>query len=103
MRPRFPAPTKSFQNPMNMSRHSAAARALRLFLWGALSLLLGLSSAWAQSGAGTVIGTVTDANSRLALSGVRVSVAGAPQTVFTDQQGNYSLANVPAGQATLNF
>ncbi len=69
------------------------------------SLLLALGSAvslLAQS-AGTVAGRVTDANTGLALEGVRVSLAGSPVTVFTTGDGRYRLPNVEAGAQTLRF
>ncbi len=46
---------------------------------------------------GTLTGRVTDAKSRLALSGARVTVSGTGLETFAAQSGDYALVNVPAG------
>ncbi len=68
-------------------------------------VLLTAPAARAQSAAasGTVVGHVTDPNSKLSVGGARVSVAGTPLSTYTDPQGNFSIANVPAGANTFNF
>jgi TonB-dependent receptor len=67
-------------------------------------LLVLMPSLFAQgSGAGTVTGRVTDAATKLALSGARVSVAGTSLRTYADQSGDYTLFNVPAGVQTLEF
>jgi TonB-dependent receptor len=68
----------------------------------------GTTGAWAQAtGAvvGTISGRVTDAKSKIAFDGVRVSVTvnGVTYETTTDQQGGYVLVNVPAGDATVAF
>jgi hypothetical protein len=91
---------------MNPPRqHGFLASAWRGLLLGAACLLLGLPPASAQSGGatGTVAGGVVDANSNLALSGVRVSVDGVALETSTDQQGNYRLDRVPEGPVSLTF
>lgn len=50
---------------------------------------------------GSVSGRVTDGRTKLALAGARVSVDGAPIETFTDAGGNYLLAKVPAGTASI--
>jgi TonB-dependent receptor len=50
---------------------------------------------------GSIIGTVTDRSTKLSLSGARVSVVNTTIEAFTNQQGFYQLANVPAGQVTI--
>ncbi len=49
------------------------------------------------SGTGTVTGTVTNVNTKAAISGAAVSGGG--QTTTTASDGTYTLANVPAGTA----
>ena len=56
---------------------------------------------------GSIIGTVTDAQSKRPVAGV-VVIATAPQlqgtrTVVTDMQGNYRLEQLPVGSYTLRF
>ena len=67
------------------------------------ALSLGLAAAHAQSGSGSIFGRISDTNSKLTLSGARVSVVGTSLEAFSDQQGNYALASVPAGPATVNI
>lgn len=54
---------------------------------------------------GTLVGRVTDASSKIAFEGVRVTVNvnGVNYQTTTDQAGNYVLVDVPAGPATVNF
>lgn len=76
---------------------------LRLpFAAGLLWLAL-LSSALhaADSGFGSIEGRVQNSVTARYLSGVRVTVQGTELETFTDQFGNYRLARVPAGSATL--
>ncbi len=52
---------------------------------------------------GTISGRVTDANTGLALEGVRVRVAGTSTVAFTGGDGRYTLPNVDTGAQTLRF
>ena len=70
---------------------------------GLASLFLGLTCAFGQSSTGTLVGRVTDDSSKLALAGARVSIVGTPLETFTDQGGDFLLANVPAGSTTVTF
>lgn len=49
----------------------------------------------------SVTGTVTDQVTAQPLAGVRVSVAGTGRAAFTNQDGRYTLASVPAGSQRL--
>ena len=83
---------------MKNTYQSSGIRALRWLLLSVISLSVGLAGAFAQSKTGVLTGTVIDASSKLALSGARVSIADTGLETYTDQQGNYTLANVPAGK-----
>jgi TonB-dependent receptor len=54
----------------------------------------------AQAGTetGTIIGRVSDATTKLALPGARVSIPGTSLETFTNQQGDYALSNVAPGR-----
>lgn len=52
---------------------------------------------------GIVSGRITDARTKLALGGARVSVVGTELTTFADSAGNYALSNAPAGTQTIEF
>ncbi|NEQ69270.1 MAG: TonB-dependent receptor [Symploca sp. SIO2D2] len=74
---------------------------LRCF-WRLLALQsLGVAAAFAQNA--NVVGRVTDAYVDLALGGALVQVQGSEIKAFTDDQGNYVLTQVPAGETTLTF
>ena len=75
--------------------------ALRRALWFALLVPLLPSALQAQSGA--VVGAVLDSETRLTLSGVRVSVQGTDLDGITNPNGRFSLQGVPTGQQTLVF
>jgi TonB-dependent receptor len=79
----------------------AAGRRLRPLALAAASLLAALAAA-AQT-TGTVVGRVTDAQTKLALGGARIAVAGTALDTFADPAGHYALAGVPAGAASLVF
>eukprot|EP01036_Dinobryon_divergens_P006813 gene6813-9059_t len=71
---------------------------LRPFLVLFFAALSMASASFAQgSAAGTVVGRVTDAKSRLGLGGARVAVVGTALETFATQSGDYVLVNVPAG------
>src|SRR3954468_16505079 len=56
---------------------------------------------------GTIVGRATDASSKVAFDGVRVTVTagGVDYQTTTDQQGSYTLVNVPptASQVTFTY
>jgi hypothetical protein len=58
-------------------------------------LILGLAAV-ASSGA-ALNGRVIDGGSAAPLAGAYVTVAGTSRATFTDDQGRYSLANLPPG------
>ncbi len=73
-------------------------------LWFVLALLtLSFSSLlFAQAtGTGVVSGRVSDSGSGRSLQGAVVRVAGTTIVDYTDQEGRYSLANVPTGTAAI--
>jgi TonB-dependent receptor len=72
-----------------------------LFLLGCA--LLAPAQLHAQVTTGTVNGRVTDAGTKLALGGVRVTVAGTALETYTSSNGDYVLRNVPAGEQTVGF
>lgn len=63
---------------------------------------LGATALHAQL-SGTIAGRVIDAQTKLALGGARVSVAGTSVATFADATGDYTLSNVPAGRQTVEF
>lgn len=70
----------------------------RHFTSGLLLVMSVVPTLLAQSAAtGSIAGRVTDAKSRLALSGARVTVTGTALETFVAQGGDYVLVNVPAG------
>ncbi len=72
---------------------------LRVLLAVALALALAPVAAVAQ--AGTVRGRVVEQGSNNPLQGVSVSVVGGGSTTLTNQEGRFTLGNVPAGARTL--
>ena len=66
-----------------------------------LALLTAAARPAAAQGTGTIQGTVTDAQNRSPLPGVRVSVDGTTLGAVTDADGRYELRNVPAGTRTV--
>ena len=88
---------------MNSTHVPFATRLSRVFFACLIGLVLGATSALAQSTAtGSLTGRVTDATTKLALPGARVAVAGTNLEAFTDRGGYYELDNVPAGDVALN-
>ena len=75
----------------------------RLRLAALAALALGAAAALPAQGTGTVAGRVTDAQTKLALGGARVAVAGTTLQTFADQSGEFVLFNVPAGQQTVEL
>ncbi|HEX6367893.1 MAG TPA: SusC/RagA family TonB-linked outer membrane protein [Longimicrobium sp.] len=66
-----------------------------------LALLSAAARPAAAQGTGTIQGTVTDAQNRSPLSGVRVSVDGTSLGALTGPEGRFELRNVPAGTRTV--
>ena len=79
------------------------SRRRRLNILGAVAVSLLLHvTAFAQT-TGTIAGRVTDAQTKLALGGAQVNVAGTALSTFADQSGDYMLFNVPTGAQTVEF
>lgn len=74
-------------------------RILVLIALGAIAPAL----ASAQVAGGAISGRVTDATTRLALGGVRVTLAGSGAATYTSSDGAYVLTNVPGGTQTVLF
>ena len=66
-------------------------------------LALGSAAALSAQTSGFLSGRVTDANTGLALEGVRVSVAGSTASTFTGSDGRYTLGNVEPGAQSVRF
>ena len=79
----------------------SCVRRLRTPVLAAISL--GACLALPAQGTGTISGRVTDATTRLALGGTRITIPDTGQSTFTDQSGAYTLLNVPAGLQTLRL
>jgi hypothetical protein len=63
--------------------------------------LVAITSAQAQSAAGTIEGTVLGVSNGAYLNNARVTIDGSRLETFTDTNGTFRLANVPAGAALL--
>jgi TonB-dependent starch-binding outer membrane protein SusC len=70
-----------------------------------IAVILGLAAATSAGafaqGVGTVAGVVTDQATQQPLPGVQVSIVGTNLSTITNQQGNFLILNVPAGQRTV--
>ena len=66
-------------------------------------LLLANTSLYAQTGPSSVSGQVSDAATKLTLSGVRVTVVGTRLETYTSTSGDYFLPTVPAGTQSIEF
>lgn len=64
--------------------------------WLLFCLMLSASCLWAQSAKGLISGTVTDASGAV-LKGARVVLLPSAKTGFTDNQGVFTLVDLPAG------
>lgn len=73
----------------------------RLLVLVALALALPLSAQ--TSSTGSITGRVTDANTKLSLAGVHVTVRGTAIETYADATGGYVLTGVPAGGQTVEF
>ncbi len=78
-------------------------RLVALLVATVLTLAAGLRSVAQTSATGTVVGRISDAQTRLALGGARVALPGTALATFADPAGNYALNGVPAGAQTLEF
>ena len=87
--------------PARMRRYSRVTAQL-LEVWALLLLLFAASTAHAQSGAGVLTGTVTDAQEHKPVADVVVTVTSpalqGEQIVVTDNTGFYRIPNLPAGE-----
>jgi hypothetical protein len=72
---------------------------LRFLLFLLLGLAGSLGTAWAQA-SGTVSGRITDTKNE-GIPGVTVIIEGTSLGSSTDVEGNYTIANVPAGGRVL--
>ncbi|RZK23738.1 MAG: SusC/RagA family TonB-linked outer membrane protein [Hymenobacter sp.] len=72
---------------------------LRFLLFVLFSLATSVEAAWAQAG-GTVTGRITDTKNE-GIPGVTVVIEGTQLGGSTDIEGNYTIANVPAGGRVL--
>jgi TonB-dependent receptor len=73
-----------------------------LFLAAILCNTLGLRPAAAQAGKGIITGTVKDSASNV-LIGAVIEVAPSGQRAVSDDQGNFRISEVPAGESTLTI
>ena len=72
-------------------------RLITASLLSACALFLPASRAVAQGETGRIVGTITGAESRLPIQGVRVTLLGTQLTVTTNPDGRYVLAGVMPG------
>jgi hypothetical protein len=70
-----------------------------LFRLGAIfvALISTLASVLAQTGTGSISGTVANAATHLFLTQAEVRIAGTNQSTLTDRDGSFTLRDVPAG------
>jgi len=78
----------------------------RVILLGVFVLSIALAFAWAQSGRGTITGTVTDSSGAV-VPGVEVIATNVdtkvPTSATTNDIGLYSILNLPIGRYTVSF
>eukprot|EP01034_Spumella_vulgaris_P017881 gene17881-22818_t len=74
---------------------------LRNLIATALACLLTVTALAQTAATGTLSGRVTDATTKLALTGARITVAGTELETFAGQGGAYALFNVPVGARQL--
>ena len=90
--------------PVSSSRPSPDSpwlRRARTIALAAASLLLAAASPAAAQGNGTVQGTVVDAVTQRPVAGVQVMVAGTTIGGRSNDEGRFTITNVPAGTRTL--
>jgi TonB-dependent receptor len=78
-------------------------RRVPLFTLGFLVLFACLSLNAQPASTGAIAGRISDAQTKLALGGARIAVAGGSLGTFADSAGNFVLPAVPVGQHTLEF
>src|SRR4051812_36716761 len=66
-----------------------------------VSLLAAVPPVAAQSPAGTVAGSVSNAATRTFLAGAQVSLSGTSFDTLTNRDGTFEITGVPAGNYTL--
>ena len=91
---------------MSVPHGSAAAaqrcwRQLGALFFGGLFVLANMSALSAQTATGTVRGRVLNAATREYIRNVEIRVEGTPIVVYSTDGGDYTLAGVPSGAATL--
>lgn len=84
-------------------RTSVLAFLGRLRLAALAAVATGACALLSAQPTGIVAGRVTDAQTKLALGGARVAVAGTTLGTYADATGDYILPGVPVGKTTLEF
>lgn len=74
---------------------------LRYALGGALVALLGVAGPLAAQATGTIRGRVVEGATQRPLVGASVSIPGAQRSAVTDNAGNFTLGQVPAGTVSV--
>jgi TonB-linked SusC/RagA family outer membrane protein len=77
------------------------ARTTAALVFAALAVMLGASTSLPAQATGTIRGTVVETGTRVPLAGAQITVAGTNRSAVTNNAGEYTLANVPAGRAQL--
>jgi TonB-linked SusC/RagA family outer membrane protein len=90
----------TFSPPNSLFMKQPYLAKLRFLLFLLLGLASSLGAAWAQAGGGTVTGRITDTKNE-GIPGVTVVIEGTSLGSSTDVEGNYTIANVPAGGRVL--
>ncbi|MBM3874858.1 MAG: carboxypeptidase-like regulatory domain-containing protein [Verrucomicrobia bacterium] len=80
-----------------------ASKSESLLLAWALALGTSIHPLAAAQPSGIIEGTVANARTGEFLENTRVTLAGAGRVVFTDSEGRFRLAPVPAGEARLTL
>jgi len=87
---------------MNDNSYYGWGRASRGILLSIVLTCFSLSAAFAQT-AGTIAGKVTDAKTKDALAGINVLIKGTSLGAATENDGKYTIRNVPEGVYTIVF
>jgi iron complex outermembrane recepter protein len=91
--------TTAVSEPHGLRRSAVAV--LRACFALALALLIALPGAFAQSNSGTITGRVLNSATGTFLRNAQVELVGTGRTTLTGPGGNFSLADVPAGEARI--
>ncbi len=91
-----------------MPKSNTPSALARAFLWllacvSCLAPTFAFAQAAPASGRGSISGHIVDVASGFALTGARVGVVGTTLEAFTNQQGDYRLADVPAGDVQVSI